>query len=229
MKIKGKDLKTFREKYNLTQSDLAKMLGMSLRTVQDYENKNQIPEKKREFLHNILITKAADMQNISEPEPTYEATPVITNNIMMTPLVTVRAQAGFLSGYGDKEYMDDLPQVPWEVDREYKGNYLTFEVSGDSMESADDPQDSIYEDDQLLVREIQRHHWRDKLHFWKYDFVIAHRDKGVVVKRVIKHDEDKGIITCHSLNSFYEDYDLHLDDVQAIYNIIQIKRKRRRR
>ena len=51
-----------------------------------------------------------------------------------------------------------------------------------------DPAEAILDKDILLCREVQRHHWKIKLHINKWDFVIAHRTLGVVVKRITKHD-----------------------------------------
>ncbi|GAB4165645.1 MAG: hypothetical protein Tsb0033_27460 [Winogradskyella sp.] len=162
---------------------------------------------------------------IKEPEAIW----VNYERFMLVPMVSHRAQAGFLSGWGDDEYLDELPKVPWEVDKEYKGKYMTFEVSGESMESEDDPRDSLYEGDLLLCREVMRQHWKNKLHIHKWDFVIVHREQGILAKRITHHDTDKGIITLHSLNPYYEDQKVSLDDLIAIFNIIDVKRSRKRR
>lgn len=46
--------------------------------------------------------------------------------IMHVPLVSQYAYAGYLAGYGDHEYIDGLPSVPFIVDREGRGNYIAF-------------------------------------------------------------------------------------------------------
>lgn len=150
------------------------------------------------------------------------------NGFKMVPLITYRAQAGFLAGWGDPEYLENLPKVPWEVDKEYKGTYLTFEVSGNSMESVDNPRESIYEGDLLLCREVGRQHWRNKLHIKQWDFVVCHREQGVLVKRIMHHDTATGDLTLHSLNPYYEDFTVNMNDLIAIFNIVDIKRSMRR-
>jgi len=146
----------------------------------------------------------------------------------LVPLVTHRAQAGFLSGWGDDEYLEELPKVPWEVDKEYKGKYVTFEVAGDSMESDTNPRESIFEGDLLLCREVQRIHWKNKLHIHKWDFVIVHRRDGILVKRIIEHKTGNGTLVLHSLNPYYDDFEVEMDDLIAIFNIVDIKRSARR-
>lgn len=149
----------------------------------------------------------------------------ISVNIMQVPLVPIHAQAGILNGYGDTAYWNGLPTEIWEVDKEYKGDYVVFEVKGDSMD--DNSVDAILEGDRILCREIGRQHWANKLHIKKWNFVIVHREEGIIVKRITQHDVDKGIIKCHSLNSYYEDFEVNLNDVIALYNVVDLKRNLR--
>lgn len=151
---------------------------------------------------------------------------LIPTNYMKVPKVPVHAQAGFLVGYGDAEYMEELPTEIWEVDTEYKGKYICFEVKGDSMDNG--TIEAIIEGDRLLCREIQHHHWQNKLHIKKWQkFVIAHKSEGILIKQITSHDTKKGIITCHSLNNFYDDIEINLNDVVALYNVVDFKRSLR--
>jgi len=184
---------------------------------------------KGPMLKEIFPTNSTNTK-INEKTIEYrtEAIWVQYERFKLVPLVTHRAQAGFMAGWGDEEYLGDLPKVPWEVDREYKGTYLTFEVSGDSMESDENPRESLFEGDLLLCREVQKQHWKNKLHIKKWDFIIVHREHGVLVKRIVHHNTEKGELTLHSLNSYYEDFKVRLDDLIALFNIVDVKRSRRR-
>jgi phage repressor protein C with HTH and peptisase S24 domain len=148
-------------------------------------------------------------------------------NVMFVPLVSTYAQAGYLSGFNDPEYIEELPKVPFADDKEHRGEYLCFEVKGDSME--DGTTESILEGDLLLCRNVKQDFWKSKLHINKWDFVIVHKEKGILVKRIIHHDVDSGIVTLHSLNDYYEDFKIHLKDVAKILNVVDIKRKHKRR
>ena len=141
---------------------------------------------------------------------------------MKVPMVPIHAQAGFPSGYGDTAYMDELPTLYWEVDKNYKGNYVCFEVQGDSMD--DETAEAILDGDKLLTREVQRHLWKSKLHL-KWNFVIVHREEGIIVKKITEHSVENGIIKCHSLNPMWEDFELNLNDVIALFNVVDLKRK----
>lgn len=155
-----------------------------------------------------------------------EAEPLNPNAIIYVPLVNQYAYAGYLNGYQNETYMNTLPTIPFIADHEAKGNYIAFEVKGDSMN--DGTEDSYLEGDRLLCREIPFHLWKDsKLHIKKWDFVIVHED-GIVVKRIIDHDVENHTITVHSLNELYPDRTIDLSEVKQIFNVVEMQRPRRR-
>lgn len=135
------------------------------------------------------------------------------------PLVPVRAHAGYKSGFGDAEYIESLPTVPVIVDRSYKGKYRCFEIDGDSMD--DGSRDSICDKDVVLCREVKRDLWCNKLHIKDWNFILVTKD-GILAKRIISHDIITCKVICHSLNPMYEDFEICLNDVYELYNIIKI-------
>ena len=136
------------------------------------------------------------------------------------------AYAGYLSGYQTDTYIDSLPTIPFIADHEMKGNYIAFEVKGDSMN--DGTEESYLEGDKLFCREIPQHLWVDsKLHIRKWDFVIVH-EEGILIKRIIDHDVQNHTITVHSLNDFYPDKVIDLADVRQIFNVVEMQRPKRR-
>lgn len=86
----------------------------------------------------------------------------------------------------------------------------------------DGSRDSICDKDIVLAREIQRHLWLNKLHIRDWYFVIVHRTDGVSIKQITEHDVEHGIITCHSLNNMFHDYQVRLDEVAELYNVIKV-------
>lgn len=150
----------------------------------------------------------------------------IYQNVVYIPLVNQYAYAGYMNGYSDTTYMTQLPKIPFIVDHEGHGNYIAFEVKGDSMN--DGTEESYLEGDRLYCREIAPHLWAtSKLHLRKWDFVIVHND-GIIVKRIIDHDVENHTITIHSLNNMYPDKVLDLCEVRQIFNVIESVRPRRR-
>lgn len=198
--------KALKEKYIQKAVEL---LDVNINVFTNSENKSLSPSNNNPSTNHIKIKKKEE-----------NSARVIGNpNLMWVPLVSQRAYAGFITGYGDQEYIDELPVIPFEVDREYRGNYVCFEVWGDSMDV--DQKISFSQGDIVLCREIQHDHWRDKLHINKWPaFVIVH-DESIVIKKIIKHDPKKGTITVHSLNPLYEDYEIELADVKMIFNVVK--------
>lgn len=152
-----------------------------------------------------------------------EAVRLVEPTVMEIPLVSQYAYAGYLDGYQDTTYMTDLPKVPFNVDHYGRGKYLAFEVRGDSM--TDGTYQSILNGDILMCREVYQDHWKSKLHINKWTFVIVHRTEGVIIKKIIDHDVEKGVITIHSLNPDYPDQEINLADVKQLFNVLRVDRK----
>ncbi|MCD7898881.1 MAG: XRE family transcriptional regulator [Bacteroides sp.] len=180
-------------------------------------------------LSDPMITRIVDyVRNGGAKKPSLmesNAT-IVTQDVVYIPLVNQYAYAGYLDGYDNITYMDQLPQIPFMVDKEGRGHYIAFEVKGDSMN--DGTEDSYLEGDRLYCREIARHLWAtSRLHLRKWDFVIVHED-GILVKRILDHDVENHTITIHSLNDMYPDKIIDLKDVRQIFNVIESVRPRRR-
>ena len=195
---------------------------ISQATIGNYKNgKTRPTEANAEIIIKYFSNNTTERSNTTNEAEL--VTEIITKRV---PLINQYAYAGYLAGYQDQEYIDQLPTVLYDVDHDPKGNYLAFEVKGDSM---NDGSDESYKDgDRLLCREIPSHLWRNsKLHLRKWDFVIVHKE-GVLVKRIVDHDVQNHTITIHSLNPFYEDQVIDLVDVYQIFNVIEYQRKTRR-
>lgn len=225
-------IKEARIKLNLTQEAFGELLGAKLRTVQSWESGDR--NMKEGTI--LLLQQKLNAHNTAQSDALEKTNPNninvkhidgLSSSIKFVPLVNQYAYAGYLSGYADPEYLESLPTIPFILDKEYRGQYVCFEAKGDSMEC--DFDESIPDGSILLCRNVKQEFWRSKLHINKWDFVIVHREMGIVAKRIIKHDVENGLLTLHSLNSFYPDYEVQLDDIQQIFNIVEVQQKRKRR
>ena len=113
----------------------------------------------------------------------------------------------------------------YEVDRLARGNYLSFEVQGESMDTGS--RQSFEAGDKVLVRELEREFWTERIRFndWPYWVVIF--GSSVLLKQIIAQDEEHGILTFHSLNPSpeYADFNLCVDDIRGLYKVIKKKPK----
>ena len=222
------------EKEGLNPNQFYTISGLGngyLNNVGESFRKPTIEKIKKSFPHWnmdwILYEKGEPISNISKENiEILEAIPLNQNYIINVPLVNQYAQAGYLCGFQDAAYIATLPTIPFIIDHEAKGNYVAFEVRGDSMN--DGTEESYLEGDRLLCREIAPYLWAEsKLHIRKWDFVIVH-EGGILVIRIIDHYVENLTFTIHSLNDMYPDRVIDLAEVRQIFNVIELQRPRRR-
>jgi hypothetical protein len=222
-----------------TQASIAAQLGVSqpyvnaLLTGRKAFGKSQA--KKWGDLYNLspswLLTGEGEMLKAGAPatQPTQEnsARPLVSSDRdwVDIPLVPHRAQAGALSGFGDPYWEEDKQTMPVLIDKRLKGDYLLFEVSGDSMD--DGSSTAFLDGDILLCRVLPKSDWQFGIKKRGETYCVVATDaEGIVLKEVVNHDKANNEITCHSLNSQYKDYSVKLDDVQGIFYVEElVKRK----
>lgn len=218
------------EKEGLNKNSFSKAIGISNNvTITRIINEHRTPSRATcekivsafpAYNLEWLLTGEGNMLT-DAPSQTYHsnARPVDDLSYMNVPVIHIKAQCGYLAGYGDTEYIDTLPTMPVIVDKTYHGKYRIFEAEGDSMD--DNSRLAICDGDKVLAREVRRDLWLPKLRINDWYFVIVHRTKGISIKQITAQD-DKGNITCHSLNELFNDYTVNLDDVVEIYNVIKV-------
>lgn len=147
--------------------------------------------------------------------------------LMKVPLIEIDAQAGFADNYNDVEYISEVNTYhSLIVSEPHRGKYLAFRVKGDSMD--DGSSESILPLSIVAVRELQRVHWKDKIRYNQFPYwVIAHTESSFpLLKKITNHDVNKGIITCHSLNTSpeYKDFELNINEMTALFYVVDISR-----
>lgn len=204
---------------------LTKGEGDMILNVLDFERKE--PNPRLEVKPTRLYADPLDYDNNKEkfiylPDGTIA---------MRVPIVPSRAYAGYMVGFADPEYYDDLDDILIGVDREANGTYLGFEVVGSSMvnlSTVELAEQSIFPGRIAIGRELESANWKSRLHTHNYlNWIFVHRTEGILIKQITNHDVDKGIITIHSLNPDYPDEDLLLEDMQQIFSVIQIVQRTR--
>ena len=213
-----------RKMLNISQTELAKELGVTQSQIAKIETGKSsvtmdIIDRMVKLGANFSDIIGNSKEEVREIDPEY----------IEVELISKYAYAGYLTGYGDMEYLEMLPKVKVIVDRMVRGNYKCFEVKGDSM--VDGSFESWLDGDIVLGREVKRELWLPKLHINKCDFIIVHKD-GILLKRIISQDNNNGTITIHSLNpdkSAYPDEEIYLDDVMQIFSTVQLVKRETRR
>jgi hypothetical protein len=219
-----KSKKTFKIK------DIAELLHKEYDTV-------RMAAKRKSFteLEKIIITERyfgntkfqdPDIININEPE---EQIPnkngyitVLKNGLfrIWVKKVPVKAFGSYLSHYQDPDFLEEFETVSFPVDHNPKGNYIAFDVQGDSMNGGkiDDTKDGA----ELLCRELGRQHWRDGFRDSRLGWVIVHNDT-VLFKDIKYFNSDTGDIVCSSRSGLpqHPDFTINLNDVRQIWKVIK--------
>ncbi len=125
-------------------------------------------------------------------------------------------------------YLDDWEEETYEVDRVAHGHYLSFEVKGDSMDTGS--RQSFEAGDRVLVRELEREHWRERIRYNDRPFWVVVFGSSVLLKQMVDQDLKHGTLTFHSLNPSpeYADFTISENDIRALYYIISKKPREQR-
>jgi hypothetical protein len=125
-------------------------------------------------------------------------------------------------------YLDDWEEETYEVDRVVHGHYLSFEVKGDSMDTGS--RQSFEAGDRVLVRELERHHWRERIRFNDCPFWVVVFGSSVLLKQMVAQDLQRGTLTFHSLNPSpeYADFSISENDIRGLHYVISKKPREQR-
>lgn len=223
----GERVKGLMDKRNFTAYYVSKQTGISEGTLSRILKNNSKPNiKNTESLASFFNVTSEWIMNggdDSEPQKDYTITQVTFDSYMEVKYLPVIAQAGYLNGFYDiKENIEQLDTML--IPREFeKGNYLVVEISGDSMN--DGTTRAICDGDRLLLKELDKSAWKDKLHFRQNLFVIM-SNEGIVCKQVVDHNTETHDLICHSWNSHYPDYKVNLGDVYKLFYVKKIVERR---
>lgn len=121
------------------------------------------------------------------------------------PLVSIKAQAGYLKGYDDSNYIEELPT--YSVPDMRNGTYRMFQVSGFSMYPT--LQDGSY----VIGKFVENWEW---LSDNRVCVVVTECD-GIIVKRVTNRTREKGFLYCKSDNRDYKHITVRVEDIREIW------------
>ena len=120
------------------------------------------------------------------------------------PFVPMKAAAGYLNGYADPEYIDELNT--FTLPMLSGGNYRAFEISGDSMLPT--PSGSIIVGEKVdNIDELKSNN----------TYIVVSKSDGIVYKRVEKNNRIKNKLTLVSDNPAYQAYNINTDDVLEMW------------
>ncbi len=200
---------------NGSESDFAKKIGVTPQTITNWKNRNTFNlDKIYTNCENInadwLISCKGEMLKPNK---------VVTNDSTLTPkivtitpnnddnivLVPVKAQAGYLNGYGDPEFIEQLPS--YSLPNMRNGIFRMFQVEGDSMYP------TMHSNSYVVGQFVDN---------WNYirdnRIYVLVTNEGVIVKRVLNRIEKYGDLYCKSDNrKEYPSYSLPPENIKEIW------------
>ena len=219
-----KTLREILKERSISQQVVADALGINITNIRRYDDLSKRSWDEIVTIAKVIGVDISELIGLNISIPTANETEPVTDPITKrVPLVNQYAYAGYLAGYKDQKYIDQLPIIPFDSEDDPNFRYMAFEMKGNSMD--DGSRDSYIEGDKLFCQEIPSHMWdTSKLHTMNWNFVIVYK-KGIIVRKIIDQDIQNRTIVAHPLNPFINDELINLVDVYQIFHVLEYLRK----
>lgn len=212
MSVANKNLKYLRKLRGWTQDEFATKLNIKRSLLGAYEEERAEP--RIDVLENICdmfrltldemlrkdLSAESESGNYLAKRRALKLAPVITQ----IPFVPVKAAAGYLAGYADHEFIDELNTFTLPMLN--GGNYRAFEILGDSMLPT--PSGSIIVGEKVDALELVKNNTA---------CILVSRNDGIVYKRIQKNGKTRNRLTLVSDNPSFQPYSINTDEVLEMW------------
>jgi transcriptional regulator with XRE-family HTH domain len=214
------NLKYLRKSKGLTQEQLANKVGVTRPIIGSYEEGRAEP--KLSTLQNISHFFKLSIDNLLEnnlSKKTKAETKQFENNdLRILPivvdkdqnekicLVPIKASAGYLNGYSDPEFMEELPLFNLPMVEFSQGTHRAFQIQGDSM-------NPIPSGSYIMGQFVEDWNWIKNGEC----YIIVSKNEGVVYKRLINNLNTNQSIELHSDNPEYEPYSIDGKEIVEVW------------
>ena len=207
----GKNLKYLRKLRGWTQEEFAVKLGIKRSFIGAYEEERADPRVEVLEIVGDIFKLSLDellLKDVSITGSNYLAKrrqqKMMTADRNIIHFVPVKAAAGYLAGYADSEFIDELNT--FTLPMLSGGTYRAFEIIGDSMMPT--PSGSIIVGEKI-----------DATNDVKNDqaYIVVSRNEGIVYKRIVKNNKTKNKLTLVSDNPQYQPYQVNTEDVVELW------------
>jgi len=215
----GLNLKYLRKLRGWTQEEFAAKLDIKRSLLGAYEEERAEP--RIDVLQTVseLFKLSLDellLKDLSETRGNYlakrRAQKLAASGSNEIQFVPVKAAAGYLAGYADQEYVDELNT--FTLPMLAPGNYRAFEIIGDSMLPT--PSGSVIVGEKVEdLQDVKANN----------TYIVISRKEGIVYKRVMKNPKSKNKITLISDNPSYQPYNVDAEDVLEMWKATMILSK----
>ncbi len=207
----GQNLKYLRKLRGWTQEEFAVKLGIKRSLIGAYEEERADPRLEvleivgdifKLSLDELLLKDLSNTGNSFLAKRRQQKMMSADRNLIH--FVPVKAAAGYLAGYADTEFIDELNT--FTLPMLAGGNYRAFEIIGDSMMPT--PSGSIIVGEKIENTEDVKN---------DQAYIVVSRNEGIVYKRVVKNNRSKNKLTLVSDNPQYQPYQVNAEDVVELW------------
>src|SRR5690348_11004620 len=212
MSYAGKNFKHLRKLRGWTQEEFAHKLKIKRSLVGAYEEERAEP--RLEVLENLcsifklsldellLMDLSASKKGGSYIDKRRQLK--LQGDINEIQFVPVKAAAGYLAGYADPEFIDELNT--FTLPMLAGGDYRAFEIVGDSMMPT--PSGSVIVGEKVQsMEEIKTNN----------TYVVVSKTDGIVYKRILKNTRQKNKFTFVSDNPSYQPYNVNAEEILEVW------------
>lgn len=209
----GQNMKHLRKIKGWTQEEFAIKLGIKRSLIGAYEEERAEPRLEVLEIVADMFKLSLDellLKDVSNLGGSYIARRrqqkmMASADRNIIHFVPVKAAAGYLAGYADSEFIDELNT--FTLPMLAGGNYRAFEIIGDSMLPT--PSGSI------IVGEKVDGGAEDVKNNQAY--IIVSRNEGIVYKRIVKNNRAKNKYTLVSDNPQFQPYQVNVEDIVELW------------
>lgn len=210
MSLANKNLKYLRKLRGWTQEEFSQKLRIKRSLLGAYEEERAEPRMEvLEIVADMFKLTLDDLlrKDLSEAKGSYisrrRAAKLVSGRTDI-PFVPVKAAAGYLTGYADPEFIDELNT--FTLPMLSGGEYRAFEIIGDSMMPT--PSGSVIVGEKVTSLDDLKSN---------NTYIVVSRTDGIVYKRVMKHNRAKNKYTLVSDNPAYQPYTLSAEDIVELW------------
>ena len=210
MSIANKNLKYLRKLRGWTQEEFAQKLRIKRSLLGAYEEERAEPRIDiLEVVADMFKLTLDDLlrKDVSDTKTNYIAkrrAQKLANGRTDIPFVPIKAAAGYLAGYGDPEFIDELNT--FTLPMLAGGDYRAFEIVGDSMMPT--PSGSVIVGERISSLEDVKSN---------QTYIVVSKNDGIVYKRIMKNNKQKNKMTLVSDNPAYQPYPINADDIIEVW------------
>ncbi|NHF60292.1 helix-turn-helix transcriptional regulator [Flavobacteriaceae bacterium TP-CH-4] len=226
--------KQLRRKKNISQTDLAVAIGVSLRTIQLYEKKNaNIPIKNLTKIAQYFEMTLSELYRLEleENQGLYHINgtnlrgnsefKTLENNkyLAIVPLITEDFYAAYVRSYEDDDFILKRPRVSFVLEHYDQSECVAFEIANRAMDNGE--VESIPLNSVVLGKLVSKKNIGqliEKHHI----FIIVYKE-GILCKEIVGVNEKQDTIICHSFNTSpeYADFAILLKDINQLFAVIK--------